>query len=69
MHSPAATAKTSGRRRASSRPDGVLTRKSLIDPGAPPRDPYDEDEDQEEDEDDRDVEEEPAVIREPDEDE
>jgi hypothetical protein len=49
--------------------ESFLIWQSLIEPAAPPRDPNDEDE--AEDEDDRDVEEDdqPAVIREPDEDE
>ena len=52
-------------------PESVLTWRSLSDTTAPPRDPNIEDEEEEEDEDDREVEEdhEPAVIREPDEDE
>jgi hypothetical protein len=50
-------------------PESFLIWQSLIDSAAPPRDPNDEDE--AEDEDDREVEEDdqPAVIREPDEDE
>ena len=50
-------------------PESFLIWESLIDTAAPPRDPNDEDE--AEDEDDREVEEDeqPAVIREPDEDE
>jgi hypothetical protein len=50
-------------------PESFLIWESLIDTAAPPRDPNDEDE--VEDEDDREVEEDdqPAVIREPDEDE
>ena len=50
-------------------PESFLICQSFIDTVAPPRDPNDEDE--AEDEDDRDVEEDdqPAVIREPDEDE
>ncbi len=49
-------------------PESFLTWQSLMDTAAPPRDPDDENE---EEEDDREVEEnqEPAVIREPDEDE
>ncbi len=51
-------------------PESFVTWQSLIDTAAPPRDPDDQNE-EEEDEDDREVEEnhEPAVIREPDEDE
>ncbi len=52
--------------------ESFLTWQSLIDTAAPPRDTDDENEEEEdEDEDDREVEEnhEPAVIREPDEDE
>jgi hypothetical protein len=52
-------------------PESFLICQSFIDTVAPPRDPNDEDEAEDEDEDDRDVEEDdqPAVIREPDEDE
>ena len=51
--------------------ESFLTWRSLSDTTAPPRDPDVEDEEEEEDENDREVEEdhEPAVIREPDEDE
>jgi len=52
-------------------PQNIFTRPSLIRTAAPPRDPYDdEEEDEEEDEDNEaDEDREPAVIREPDEDE
>ena len=54
-------------------PESIFTRHSLINTTMPPRDPNDnDDEEEEEDEDDEDEEDEnrePAVIREPDEDE
>ncbi len=52
-------------------PHGIFTSQGLIGVAAPPRDPYDDDdEDEEEDEDgEADEDREPAVIREPDEDE
>jgi len=50
-------------------PENVFTLLSLVGNAVPPRDPNDADDDEEEDDDEADDDREPAVIREPDEDE